>query len=192
MFELREKYGVGTFYSKHEAVNTYIKDTVQSLHAWFMKDLIEWIAIAVYECQSQKSIARYVFETSVVARNEEDVNAASLACVDNAFRAHLCRVLSNRGATDVRDESADEKRGDQSELSFDYVVGTKGVHTDENWMPADGGERREPRWRSGTAEEGGPTAPPVAVPPAHAVCIPLKDADLASATLRLRSRLESA
>lgn len=169
MFELREKYGVATFYSKHEAVNRYITETVQSLHAWFMKDLVEWIGIAVYESQSQKSIARYVFETSVMARNEEDVSATSLGCVDNAFRAHLCRVLSNRGAAGRREGEGAERDG--GELSFDYVIGTNGVRTDDAWMPADGAvERRDPG--------------------EHALSTPLKDADLSSNTLRVASRLE--
>lgn len=112
--------------------------------------------------------ARYVFHTSVLVPS--DVTEVALGEMENQFRAHLCRLLSGTATEHPgRDRAFAEP---QSETSFDFIVHTKGVRTDDQWMPADGHERRQF--------------------PSPAVAHPIKDADIGAATVQLTSRVELA
>ena len=134
----------------------------------YPKDLIQSVTIAVFSAKTQKVQARYVFDVKVLAA-EEDVTTTSLSSLDNQLRANLCRLLScgSVAADPGRDRESEKEDG---ELSFEFIVRTKGVRTGVQWMPADGKERRE-------FQGGG-------------VAMPLKDADCFATTLQLSSRVE--
>lgn len=147
------------------------------------KDIVEWITIAIYETHSQKTIVRYTFETAVLATNEEDVTASSLAALDNALRAHLCRILGGFALPESVESSLNAKVKD-TEKTFDFVVGTKGVRANDKWMPAHGKERRELSANDAGADIDKSDSS------ASVLTVPIKDADSFSVTAQIRSRLE--
>lgn len=161
MFSLYRKYNLSTPYSKHPALNEYIVRTISHLRLWLLSAKLQSVSIPIFEVQTGKTIARYVFEVNLLpgqyAVAAAEINATDLAALDVQLHAHLARILAeNCVQRDV-------------ELSFDYVIKTDGVSLGREWVPADGGERRE-------IDE--------------AVAVPLKDPDALSQTLQIASRVE--
>lgn len=133
MFELRRAYGIATFFSKHELVNTYVARVVGGVRPWLLSGSVESVAIAVFTAASGKVCARYVFDMCVLAPTGASAMAAALAALDVQLRAHLVRIL----AQPAREVTEGEER------SWDFVVRTTGVQMGKEWVPADGRERRE-------------------------------------------------
>lgn len=133
MFELRRAYGVATFFSKHDVVNSYIARVVGGMRPWLLSGSVESVAIAVFSASTGSVRARYVFDVCVLAPTGAAAMATELAALDVQLRAHLVRILA---------EPAREVE-DGGERSWDFFVRTTGVQTGKEWVPADGRERRE-------------------------------------------------
>lgn len=161
MFSLYRKYNLSTPYSKHSTLNEYIVRTISYLRPWLLSAKLQSVSIPIFEVQTGKTVARYVFEVNLPlghsAAAATEITATDLAALDVQLHAHLARVLAEKCVqSDV-------------ELSFDYIVRTTGVSLGREWVSADGRERRE---------IGG------------AVAVPLKDSDTLSQTLQIASRAE--
>eukprot|EP00177_Eucheuma_denticulatum_P008177 GFKZ01014885.1.p1 GENE.GFKZ01014885.1~~GFKZ01014885.1.p1 ORF type:complete len:203 (+),score=13.27 GFKZ01014885.1:257-865(+) len=160
MFSPHRKYNLPTPHSNHPILNAYIIRTITRLRPWLTSAKLESIAIPIFESRTGHTIARYVFDVIIPANDPviaAQVTATHLASLDVQLRAHLARILAEKPVQS------------NLELSWDYVVRTAGVVLGEEWVPADGMERRE-------------------VPEPRAV--PLKDSDLQSITLQICSRVE--
>ncbi|CAN8069686.1 unnamed protein product [Agarophyton chilense] len=172
MFEMREKYGVGTFRSTHPRVNDYVARTMGALRGWLECDAVRSVAVVVLQGEQHRVIARYTFETRVVARHAHDVSDVALAALDDALRAQLCRVL-HHGAEELSLAAAcspAELQQQQQQRTFDVIVSTSGVHADARWMRA-------------SAREQHSVSSPV-------LTVALKDADEVACTARVQSWLQ--
>lgn len=165
MFSPHRKYNLSSPFSKHPTLNDYIVRTISHLRPWLLSAKLQSVSIPIFEVETGKTIARYVFEVALplsqhassAAAAVADITATDLAALDVQLRAHLARILAEK--CEQRDV----------ELSFDYVVRTVGVSVGAEWVPADRGERREIT---------------------EAVAVPLKDSDVLSQTLQIASRVE--
>lgn len=134
MFSAHRKYNLTTFRSKHPMLNDYIHRTITSLRPWLLCGKVETVTIPVFEIDSQKTVARYVYDVKITSMESgEDVNARDLGELDVQLRAHLARLVTERVDVD----------GTTGELAWDLVVRTGGVECGSDWVAADGVERRE-------------------------------------------------
>lgn len=120
--------------------------------------------------------------------DDGDVSSTQLAALDAHIRAHILRLMTTAGvdATTVAEthtaaleaaskasNSAGGKPGvgeqRDEEKSFDVLVATVGIETDDVWVPADGEERWELQ---------------------NAMATPIKDADRFSETAAISCRME--
>lgn len=159
---------------------------------------VESVTIVVFQLQSRKVVARYVYDVNLENELSDEPNAANvlqnntgeaegttnvteadLAALDAQIRAHVTRLMATAGhnmttITDKYNAISDVARDNidtSNEKSFDILVATLGIVPEKDWTPADGAER----W---------PLKDPVATP--------IKDADPYSTTASISCRVEIA
>lgn len=153
---------------------------------------IQSLVIVVFNTTSRKLVARYVYDlvlfdsassTSSADGTESEIDSTQLAAIDEQLRNHTARLLASSGFVlenmaqehaAMQDKTVEDAKGHQEgttddELSFDYVIATTGVGSDDRWISADGAER----WEINSP-----------------VVTPIKDGDQFSQVLALTSRVE--